>query len=394
MSWRRWGFLVALTLPLLGADWRALVSPGVLTKGHDEFAGNCDACHLVFDGVPDAKCLGCHTDVAGRIASLEGWHAQHQDQRCSTCHPDHRGSTFVGTTDEALLAFDHGATGFALRNAHARQKCDDCHGERKLDQLADGCALCHDDPHGSALGPDCGTCHVDTGFLDGLKRLVDHQTEMTGGHAGIGCDGCHTQGDHLKALVACSECHEEAHGGTVADCAQCHQVSGFKPAEFDHGPCTCAFPGKHQTVGCLECHADYKFTDTPILCGGCHEKDRKHEPLGECARCHTATSWSEGEFDHDTAKFKVEGAHLAVSCTQCHTEAGVFRGAPTACDGCHHDAGMEAHGDFGACERCHVVAGFAPSTFDHATTGFPLTGKHIDQPCQGCHAQKVQGYPK
>ncbi len=394
MTNRRLLLLLPLAGLLLAADWRALVSPGVLQQGHDAFAGNCDACHLVFDGVPDAKCLECHADVAARIGSQEGWHAGVQDQRCSSCHPDHRGLDFPGTTEEALAGFDHGKTGFPLDHAHGKQSCDSCHEGKKLTELGEGCASCHEDPHQSALGTDCGVCHTSSGFQDGLKSLADHEIAMDGGHQGLACDGCHTHGENLEKLVACSDCHEEAHGGTTTDCASCHQVSGFKPAEFDHGPCTCAFPGKHQTVGCLECHADFKFTDTPTLCGGCHESDRKHEPLGECARCHTATSWSEGEFDHDKAAFKVDGAHLAVSCNQCHATEGVFRGAPKACDGCHHDQGIAAHGDFGACEKCHVVAGFSPSTFDHATTGFPLTGKHLDQGCQACHAEKVKGYPK
>jgi hypothetical protein len=394
---RRLGALalvVAVAASSVGADVRSLLSPGVLSKGHDEFAGNCDACHLVFDGVPDAKCLKCHEAVAGRISSQTGYHAQHTDERCTTCHPDHRGYDFRGTTDEALAAFDHAQTGFALKGGHATQTCAECHEVTSLDKLGEGCASCHADPHSSALGRDCGICHSDAGWTAQLKTLADHHTPTDGGHAGKRCEDCHSLGEHLDPIVACSQCHAEAHDGTTSDCAQCHQVSGFKPAEFDHGPCTCAFPGKHQTVGCLECHPAYDFSDTPSNCGACHQDDRRHDDLGECARCHTATSWKDGEFDHDRqSKFKIQGAHLSVSCTQCHTTPAVFKGAPLACAGCHQQRGDAAHGDFGACERCHVVEAFAPSTFDHATTGFPLAGKHIDADCQACHAEKVKGYP-
>lgn len=387
--------VAAAVAPSVGADIRALLSPGVLSEGHDAFAGNCDACHLVFDGVPDAKCLKCHEPIASRIGAGEGYHAQHAGERCTTCHPDHRGADFRGTTDEAMAAFDHATTGFALTGGHSRQSCEQCHDVGPLDQLGEGCTSCHADPHSSALGPDCGVCHVAAGWQAQLKTLADHRTPTDGGHAGQDCADCHALGEHLDPIVACAQCHEQAHGGTVSDCAQCHQVSGFRPAEFDHGPCTCAFPGKHQTVACLDCHPDYRFTDTPTNCGGCHVKDRTHDDLGECARCHTATSWKDGEFDHDRqSKFPIAGAHLSVSCTQCHTTPNVFSGAPTACAGCHEAQGTEAHGDFGGCERCHVVAGFAPSTFDHASTGFPLTGKHIDAACQSCHAEKVRGYPE
>ena len=29
---------------------------------------------------------------------------------------------------------------------------------------------------------------------------------------------------------------------------------------------------------------------TPTLCSGCHQTQRKHEPLGECSLCHSARS--------------------------------------------------------------------------------------------------------
>jgi hypothetical protein len=386
------GFLLVVACALvLGADWRAFLSPGVLSKAHDPFAGDCDQCHLVFDGVPDVKCLDCHTGLATRIADKEGFHAKHTSEGCIACHPDHRGFSASLTRDEALAAFDHAETGFPIAGAHAPVACDECH-TAPIGEMADSCGDCHEDPHSSALGPDCGQCHTDAAWLQQLKTLADHHTSTEGGHAGLRCDDCHRHGEHLEPVVACASCHEEAHDGTTSNCDQCHQVSGFKPAGFDHGPCTCAFPGKHQTVACLACHADFDFTDTPTLCAGCHEADRRHEPLGECARCHNALSWSDSQFDHDKSKFPLRGTHLAVSCTQCHATPGSFRGAPTACAGCHADDGMTAHGDFGACERCHTTDGFAQSTFDHASVGFPLTGRHAESTCQSCHTSKVQGY--
>ena len=44
------------------------------------------------------------------------------------------------------------------------------------------------------------------------------------------------------------------------------------------------------------------------------------------------------------------------------------------------------------CSACHSTAAWRARTgsesdgkFDHATTGFPLTGAHVDTPCVGCH---------
>ncbi|MEQ1501185.1 MAG: hypothetical protein ABMB14_03095 [Myxococcota bacterium] len=374
------------------ADWRAFLSPGVLMRGHDDFAGDCDQCHLVFDGVPDAKCLSCHEVLADRISDQRGFHAKHGGEACSSCHPDHRGLAFSGTSPEALAAFDHKETGFPIAGSHASLKCDECH-TAPIGKMADSCDDCHDDAHQSALGPDCAPCHTDTKWSDQLKSLADHHTATDGGHQGLGCDDCHLHGEHLEPSVACATCHPEAHDGTTSNCDECHTVAGWTPAKFDHGPCTCAFPGKHQTVECLACHEGFDFTDTPTLCAGCHEKDRKHEPLGECGRCHNALSWTDNQFDHDKTKFPLKGEHLAVACNQCHTTAGVFRGLTGTCATCHAEAGLTAHGDFGPCEKCHTPAGFAPSSFDHASVGFPLTGRHAEAPCQDCHATKVQGYP-
>jgi hypothetical protein len=398
----RFGLLLLLFVSAAFAvDVRTFLAPGVVSKVHDEFAGDCDQCHLAFTGVPDAKCLACHEVLATRIADDRGFHAsvasnKAADSACMSCHPDHRGFDARITTDEALASFNHALTGFTIDGAHKALGCERCH-TAPVGQMADTCGECHDDPHGSARGPDCGACHDDTAWLHDLKTLEAHATPMDGGHQGLGCEDCHLHGDHLRQDVGCEECHVRGHDGTTAPCENCHQVTGWKPASFDHGPCTCAFPGKHQTVECLACHEGFDFTDTPTLCAGCHEKDRPHEPLGECARCHDAMSWKDNRFDHDRSKFPLRGNHLAVSCTQCHPgptpeKIGQLRGVPTQCAGCHAEAGMVAHGDFGACERCHSPQGFSPSSFDHATVGFPLTGRHSETPCQTCHAQKVQGY--
>jgi hypothetical protein len=61
--------------------------------------------------------------------------------------------------------------------------------------------------------------------------------------------------------------------------------------------------------------------------------------------------------------------------------------------GCHAEVGQKAHGDFGACETCHAPARFSPSSFDHASTGFPLLGRHATLPCQDCHAGKTTAFP-
>lgn len=373
-----------------------MLSPGPVGPAHQELSGNCDACHLSFAGIPDDKCLNCHEGLAARIEAGRSFHATVRAQECIACHADHAGTDEGMTKAPAREAFDHASTGFSLDGAHDGQSCEDCH-DKPVHQLAGLCSDCHEDAHGSALGPACSTCHQPQAWTAGLKSLTDHLLAMDGAHGQQACDDCHTQGANLDPFAPCGNCHAEAHGGTTTSCDQCHEVTGFTPAKFDHGPCTCAFPGKHQTVACLACHEDFVFTNTPIVCSGCHADERTHDDLGECSACHTATSWSTNTFDHNKqSAFRIEGAHEAVSCVQCHDDAA-FKGAPTACEGCHGPAGLAAHGDFssfGGCASCHAVKAFSPSTFDHATTGFALSGQHQALGCPACHEALLEGYPE
>lgn len=391
MSRTQAALLVFVALGALGGTWKTMLSPGPLAPAHSAQSGDCDACHLSFAGIPDSKCLACHDDMKRRLDTNRGYHATVRDQECIACHGDHGGTDEALTKAPARQGFDHERTGFSLQGAHGKQTCDDCH-KGPIGQMQGVCSSCHDDAHQSSLGPACDTCHVASGWSQGLKTLSAHLLDMTAKHGQQECNDCHLHGENLTGDIPCANCHQDTHGGTITACDQCHQVTAFKPASFDHGPCTCAFPGKHQTVECLACHENFNFANTPIVCSGCHDDERPHDPIGECSACHTATSWVDNRFDHNKqAKFKIEGAHEAVSCVQCHAE-GNFRGAPRDCQACHQARGDEAHGDFGACARCHVVKGFAPSTFDHATTGFSLAGRHTELGCQACHDGKVEGY--
>jgi hypothetical protein len=386
---KRWRpiLLVFVAVISVAAGWKAFLSPGTVVAPHAEVGGNCDACHMAFDGIPDERCLACHEDIGERIASGQGFHAGESEKLCIACHTDHHGAEGRSTKEAALTEFHHDKTNFALVGSHADLDCAGCHTE-PLAELEAQCTKCHseDDPHESALGPECEVCHSASGWPVGLKTLSDHGVAMEGGHDGLVCADCHTQGDHLADTTSCHDCHDEGHGGTDASCGDCHEVKGWKPAKFDHGPCTCAFPGKHQTVGCIDCHEDFGFVDTPTRCEGCHQPEGAHEPLGGCAMCHTATSWDDGRFDHNKqADFHLGGEHLSVSCVQCHTEPGVFRGAPTECESCHR---TDAHPDFGPCAECHTTEGFSTSSFEHPSTGFSLDGKHATLECAACHAPK------
>ena len=379
--------------------WRAFLSPGPVGKGHSKVASKCDRCHLVYKGIPDEKCLACHIAIQDRLDSKVGFHAQSRTSPCIECHDDHKGSSHSMTKAEALESFDHGKTVFALEGAHQPLPCEACH-DRPLERVDKTCKGCHGDRHhDGTFGANCEGCHGSSSWTAGIKTLAEHKLRMDGGHQLLECLDCHTQGANLQDNVPCATCHERAHGGTEEACDGCHSVSGFKPAKFDHDLCPCAFPGKHKTASCLSCHEGFRFTDTPTLCTGCHTKDLTHDPLGECSVCHSPLSWTKNRFDHNRqSRFRLRNKHLEVDCFRCHTQKRrgrrAFKAAPTACYGCHKKDGIDAHGDFGDCAKCHATTGFDKSTFDHSATGFVLDGRHESLRCQECHEQKMEGYPK
>ncbi len=378
--------------------WRAYLSPGPVAKGHQNIAGKCDRCHLVFKGLPDEKCLVCHTGIQERLDAGAGFHAKVRAQPCIACHDDHKGAGHSMTKEAATDLFDHELTSFALQGRHADLACEKCH-NKPLERLRNTCVGCHEDHHEGGFGARCQDCHGSVSWTAGVKTRAEHRVRMDGGHTGLDCESCHAGGQNLREDVPCASCHERAHGGTEEPCEGCHSVSGFKPAKFDHSLCPCAFPGKHKTASCLSCHEGFRFTNTPTLCSGCHTKDLTHDPLGECSVCHSPLSWTKNLFDHNKqAKFTLRNRHLEVDCFRCHiqTRKGrrLFKAAPRACYGCHKQQGIDAHGDFGNCAQCHTTRGFDQNTFDHAKTGFALDGRHGGLKCQDCHAKKVEGYPK
>jgi hypothetical protein len=110
-----------------------------------------------------------------------------------------------------------------------------------------------------------------------------------------------------------------------------------------------------------------------------------------CQTCHTTTAWQPATFDHNTTRFALTGTHTTVQCQTCHTN-GNYQLVYTDCYQCHstnfqgatnpnHVTGNFSH----SCQTCHTTTAWQPSTFDHSTTKFALTGAHTTVQCQNCH---------
>ena len=381
---------------------------------HAGLIHNCSTCHAPFwspTGMAD-RCVACHTDVSAQWADAATLHGNlHKSEpalACKDCHPDHRGAT-AAMTDMSRLKIDHSAFGYSLA-AHktnpngAAFACSDCHtnGYVKFDQAI--CSTCHAQikadfmqAHLQAYGSNCLGCHDG---IDTYGHAFDHSLAafpLTGKHAKVACAQCHTGEHSLAAMKStsqdCNSCHakDDVHKGALGPgCATCHGPAGWTPSTFDHS--TTAFPlaGKHQQVACSGCHPNLTFKGTPKDCYSCHAKDDVHRgDLGQaCDQCHTPAGWTPASFDHNLAIFKLVGKHATVPCSSCHIN-NVFKGTPTDCYACHVKEDVHQGTLGAACSACHTPDGWSPSTFNHASASFQLTGAHASAACTSCHSNML-----
>jgi len=191
---------------------------------------------------------------------------------------------------------------------------------------------------------------------------------------------------------------------------------------FDHAKTRYPLNGAHTRVECKACHANARVSTgrdstgaflaqwKPLAfteCSACHADPHEGRFGAECAKCHTVSSFhtiDRARFDHERTQYPLRGAHARVACAGCHDAKRAFGPKPKfgACRDCHADAhaGTELSTAkltapplgqpvrSGGCEACHTVDGFRPSTFTiarHDSTTYPLTGRHREAPCEGCH---------
>jgi hypothetical protein len=390
---------------------------GVLVGGvtsHAALSGKCSSCHAYFwqSATMADRCLACHTEVAVQLNDPTTLHGNQAKKRpgltCRDCHPDHRGP-IASLVDLSKADLSHDAFGFSL-NAHQKQAdgspftCRTCHvgGYMSFDRSV--CLTCHQQlepdlmpAHLQAYGQDCLGCHDG---VDTYGHNFSHDTaafKLTGKHAQVDCYSCHSGARSIGDLKAtsqdCGYCHakDDAHQGQLGtDCGACHTPDGWTPASFDHAKSKFPLTGAHATLQCTQCHLNNVFTALDIACYSCHAKDDTHNgQFGtQCDTCHTTTAWLPASFDHATSGFPLTGAHASLACSQCHLN-NVFTALDTACYACH--AKDDAHnGQFGTdCGQCHTTTAWLPATFDHAKTGFPLTGAHSGLACSKCHTGGV-----
>jgi hypothetical protein len=368
------GILGCIVLSILWTSIPAAaqISPGPLSRAHQSINGvtDCSNCHELSTGKPTFKCLACHGEIAWRIVAGKGLHGAYNIKpgsslECASCHPEHNGEDFTLTKWD-VKTFDHEKTGYKLEGKHSGLGCSRCHTPERISEkerltikvrdlsntflgVSPDCTNCHQDQHKGRLGPDCLQCHNFSQWKEINIRKLDHSLTrypLTGLHVKAPCQQCHTPGpDKLPRYTgipfrSCSDCHTDPHrGGFSQTCQSCHSTAGWN---------------------------------------------------------RTLTSELNRTVDHSKTRFPLLGKHAEVECVRCHAR-GDFKKALAfqKCTDCHQS---DPHGGQfvkriggSECSNCHSADGFKPSTFglkDHATTAYPLQGKHATLQCAQCHIPK------
>ncbi|HXC32450.1 MAG TPA: cytochrome c3 family protein [Verrucomicrobiae bacterium] len=366
---RLFGALLALGAWLCAAGGaQAQISPGPLSKAHQSLDGStqCNSCHQFGASTPTFKCLECHKEIAGLLAAHKGYHAflgmkNPNGRDCVHCHLEHNGEDFALVHwDGPVKQFDHRQAGYPLVEKHAAVACEKCHTPANMPPV---------------------------------QRAPMQKKNLMGSFLGLSED--------------CVSCHKDVHKGQLgADCQRCHNITDWKQAkQFDHSKTRYPLTGKHVQVACEKCHSPsgpekaVKFTGIKFdSCTDCHADPHKASFKGTCESCHTTANWnkvdmSRQQFDHSKTKYPLLGMHAKVGCDQCHS-GGDFKKqlAFAQCANCHtpdpHKGQFQARTSKGECAECHTVDGWKPSLFgvkEHATSKYPLEGKHVAVACEKCH---------
>lgn len=381
----------------------------------------CASCHLDlrFDR-PDLTaddCASCHLDV----------HRAQLGDDCATCHNT---QDFHLTNGELI----HAQTAFPLTGAHLQIACESCHADDAdglFAPLDTDCFACHAADYQSAasidhvaagFSTDCEACHSTLAFSSagGFNHVeASGGFALVGTHAEVSCESCHAVPGFEPIFDAadqndCYACHAADYENAESldhvaadfptDCQQCHTVTVWQNATFDHVEVSDGFAlvGAHEALACQSCHIgpDFEVPEEPAGqndCVACHAPEHEDEHPDfptDCLQCHNVNTWEDATFDHATASegFDLVGAHDALPCSSCHVgndfEVIFDADGQNDCYACHAEEHEDEHPGFPTdCLQCHTVETWDDADFDHAALadGFALVGVHVSLECSSCH---------
>jgi hypothetical protein len=352
----------ALSRTYLGLETACLACHRGDNPHGDQFAGQtCDSCHGQ-DGWEDPAGFD-HDGTRYRLTGL------HTRVECAGCHPP-RDAGMSAAERAAAPVSDLQFTGLPFRQ----------------------CTSCHRDEHDGGMGATCSACHTTAGWHqvgeDELRGRFDHAAgfPLEGAHADAECSVCHGRPAHATESVriryppgsegraypspaaeSCASCHIDEHDGEFASspaggaCDGCHTQDEWYPAGFDvrrhNAESRFRLEGVHVAIPCVACHpgtvASSGASATPRFriglreaCVDCHAADDPHGGQFEdrpCDACHSDRTFSIDGFDHDRARYQLDGAHRGLACAECHPSEPApgggqmtrFKPLASECTDCH-----------------------------------------------------------
>ena len=432
------------TTTWLNANFDHNTTGFALTGAHISL--QCTQCHNAQFGnynIANGACANCH------MADYNGTtNPSHQTAgfplTCDGCHTTTNWMTVGGGT------WAHPTTPFALTGYHAtmliNNQCAQCHVNNNYNLTVGNpvCWGCHQSDYNGTTNPphatsgfaqDCSICHS---TVDWSGATFTHPTTpftLTGYHATMltnnQCAQCHVNNNYNLTVgnPVCWGCHQSDYNGTnnpphassgfAQDCSICHSTTDWSGATFTHPSTPFALTGYHATMltnnQCAQCHVNnnYNLTVGNPVCWGCHQSDYNgtnnppHASSGfaqDCSICHSTTDWSGATFTHPSSPLALTGYHgnmLATNqCSACHTGTTPYAATPSDCWSCHQNdynnlATNPPHAAQGFphdCSGCHTFVDWSGATFNHASTGFALTGAHTTQACTACHNATYGNY--
>jgi hypothetical protein len=424
----------------------------------------CTQCHVGNNynfTSANTDCYGCHQADYNSTTTLGGNVPNHVQaafptSQCSSCHD---------TINWADSTFNHSTTGFPLTNSHQMAPagkvttCAQCHiGNNYALSIAPtdcGNSGCHltdwnntNNPTHSAAGSafavaNCSNCHDNIAWTDttGFNHAVTGWA-LTGAHLTGTCVSCHVNNQYnlTTANTDCYGCHTadwnstQTLGGNVpnhvsagfptSQCSSCHDTTNWADSTFNHNSTGFPLTNSHQmapagkVTTCAQCHVGGNYNLQamgigPTSCDNqiCHlttwqqTNNPTHSTAGSafasanCSTCHDTIVWTDNTFNHAVTGWPLTGAHLTGTCVSCHVGNNYnFTSANTDCYGCH-TADWNSTQSLGGtipnhvalnypasqCSTCHDTTAWADGTFNHASTGFTLTGAHLTTACNLCH---------
>jgi hypothetical protein len=312
-----------------------------------------------FKGLVFNNCTGCHQDV----------HKGKFGQNCKECHTE---ESFH--FNKEMKAFNHDKTSFKLIGKHKQVDCKECHKGSLMTPLKhNNCFDCHKDYHKGEFNtknskPDCIECHTNDGFTPSTFTVEKHNKgkfKLEEAHLATSCNACHKKDGKNWTFrnigSRCVDCHQNEHKGFIEDkfmsnedCQACHTVKSWKVEKFDHDKTGYTLEGAHATTACSDCHygknengvRTQQFKGLSKECSSCHKDSHVGQfavnGKTDCTSCHGLDKWENSKFDHNTSRFKLDGAHATVKCEECHKQVVDEKGkyiaykfADISCASCH-----------------------------------------------------------